>query len=130
MAIIDTQRSAIETLVELAGTSHINLRSIDDWTLELDGEPIVFCGVSQGQGPQSRSDAKVAVFSFGEPDHSRPLPSQKCDAAVLLRSPTQSERARWGSNTALHSLDAIKIEATDRGVRVSKLGHSAQYVPL
>ncbi len=130
MAIIDTQRNAIEALVELVGASHINLRSLDDWTLELDGEPIVFCGISEGCGPHSRSNVKVAVFSFGEPGHSRPLPSEKCDAAVLLRPVTQIERRKWSANTALRGLDAIKIEVTEHGVRVSKLGHSAQYVPL
>ena len=130
MAIIDTQRNAIEDLLSFAGEFQINLWSLEDWTLELDSEPIIFCGISEGHGPHSHSDATVAVFSFGSAGHSQPLPTRRCDAAVLLRSPTQSERAKWGSNTALHSLDAIKIEITERGVRVCKLGHSTQYVPL
>lgn len=127
MAIPNTQRDAIETLVLNAGTSPIDLRELGK--LELDGKPLHLCGVSTGQGHHSRSRARVAVFTYGEPGESvsREAP---CDAAVLLRAPTQEERDRRGSNTALHALDALTIDLADGRAVARKLDHSTTYVPL
>lgn len=128
MAIPNTQRDAIETIVLTAGTSHIDLRELGEH-LELDGKPLHLCGVSTGQGHHSRSSARVAVFTFGEPGEpvSREAP---CDAAVLLRAPTQEERDHRESNTALHALDALAIDLVDGRAIARKLDHSTTYVPL
>lgn len=135
MAIPDTQRIAIETLVERAGHDPIDLRKIARNGITLNGRPISYCGVSIGRGPQSRSDIKVAVFYYGTIRTSRVThyPSGLpivADAAVLLRPPTQDERAAWGPNTALQALDAIRIEELDGDLHVTRSGHSITYVPL
>lgn len=127
MALPNTQRDAIESLIERIDDDAIDLRELD--TLELDGKPLHLCGVSTGQGHHSRSRARVAVFTYGEPGESVSHEAS-CDAAVLLRAPTKGERERWGANTALHALDALAIDLVDGRAIARKLDHSTTYVPL
>ena len=130
MAIPNTQRNAIETLVQTAGTSPIDLQALAGKTLTLDGRTLVLCGVSDGHGSHSRSSAKVAVFAFGQTASPRVPTPQRCDAAVLLRPPTKAEREAWSAGTALHALDVLQIDLAHDTARVSTSGHSTTYVPV
>lgn len=131
MAIVDTQRRAIETLVNVVGPRTVDLCQLGNKSLTLDGEPLVFCGVSIGRGPHSLSSARVAVFGLG-PSEGLAIPAETCDAAVLLRAPTQNERAQWSPGTALHALDAIDFQSDPDGtVQAQRIGnHKVTYVPL
>ena len=130
---IPTQRNAIEVLLGLYSSSHHDLRRFKDSHIEFDGERLIFLGVSEGIGPQSRSTAKVAIFAIAQTDEavSKPFPPVICQGAVLLRAPTQKERASWGPNTALHAIDAIGFTRDEDGALQAIRGElGVTYVPL
>lgn len=134
MAIPNTQRIAIETLVERTGAHPIDLREVDRVGITLNGRPIAFCGVSFGRGSQSCSSAKVAVFYYGT--IRTPVPYDHlgvphvCDAAVLLRAPTPEERATRTPGTALEALDALSLELRDGAIQARLIGDTELYVSI
>ena len=136
MAIVSTQRPAIEQLVErtVEPTSTIELYTLVEKTkLQLsDGTPLYFLGISEGQGIYSNHRGmKVLCLGLEQPKNHRQITIPPCDYAVLLRDPTKEERPDYQNDNLRACVELLTIESVnEETVTFRPTGEISLYVPM
>ena len=142
MSVIAQQRPAIERLIsgldDAIGTSvkkalatPVGLR---DWSL--NQRPLRFAGVSRPLGTNSQTNHIVGVFVPGHSDRHQIEGPQgslaECDAIVLVRNPTDEERAASPlSSSALRIVQALRFDHSGYGAdqtTLAALPQTQEYV--
>lgn len=137
MAIVDTQRTAVEQLIESRAGSALPNFDINATTFKLeDGTPLNFVCFSTGHGVYSRHpNTPVLVLTALETrqqSYSGEIRTGNCEWVVLYREATPEEIAAGPNQTsALGCFELLEVANTNDGeVLFRKTGDAQTFVRL